>query len=264
MALPETLPPLPPRPAHWQKGVQRTAEELADWMDSLDRAGRLAVLSRWLDVSHAESRCRNLDHEGYLAHLTEREARLREALVLEPCHITGMHDPTHTTRYVCEHQLADLGRRAVVAAGYDPRYLPKRLHGPGCGWCNRVPTDEADRVSARALHAWAGVSVPEALAQPAPDCPQENDPAWVLAVLDDQYLTWQDGTKMVALRQCLPYFPIRRWWAAVEALGDRVERRDISTRLRQPENAPPALEGPERDAHVAARLAAMAQTGAQS
>src|ERR1044071_7183380 len=34
-------------------------------------------------------------------------AVLTEALTIEPCHITGMHEPDHHTQYICSEQLRE-------------------------------------------------------------------------------------------------------------------------------------------------------------
>jgi len=58
------------------------------------------------------------------ADAAERDAAtqraLAEALYVEDCHVTGMHDPSHTTQYICELQLRDLAVRVLMAAGYLP------------------------------------------------------------------------------------------------------------------------------------------------
>lgn len=49
----------------------------------------------------------------------ERDAMLAailDAMYIEDCHISGMHDPTHTPHYVCESQLRDLAVRVLAAA----------------------------------------------------------------------------------------------------------------------------------------------------
>lgn len=103
---------------------------------------------------------------------------LDEALAIEPCHISGMHDPTHTSRYVCSDQEATMVRRLQHALGITA--WPTRLHGPGCGWCHDPSSTEDRRERQREAHRWAGVEIPEALAAPAPDAPRPDDPFWAL------------------------------------------------------------------------------------
>lgn len=93
---------------------------------------------------------------------------LLQALRIEPCHTTGMHDPNHTARYVCDGQRAIAYHRLLGLLGVTEDQLPRVLH-PECGWCHEVPSQERYRVQRRELHAWAGVPIPPALAEPAPD-----------------------------------------------------------------------------------------------
>lgn len=44
---------------------------------------------------------------------------VREALYVEDCHVTGMHDPTHTPHRVCEKQLTDMAMRVLKVFGVD-------------------------------------------------------------------------------------------------------------------------------------------------
>jgi hypothetical protein len=98
----------------------------------------------------------------------EQRAELLKLLRIEPCHTTGMHDPTHTTKHVCAGQLRASLERLLGALGVTPGELPHALHDD-CYWCHGVPTQEEYRVERRALHEWAGVEIPKALSEPAPD-----------------------------------------------------------------------------------------------
>lgn len=127
--------------------------------------------------------------ESPITRLSRLEAAANEllgaldgALVLEPCHVTGMHDPTHTPRYLCETQRADVYDRVLAAVGMAQEAMPRRLHD-NCGWCHRVPEEEQRRQQARELHEWAGVPVPPELAEPAPDEPRPDDQFWILALI---------------------------------------------------------------------------------
>lgn len=59
---------------------------------------------------------------------------LREAVTIEPCHVTGTHDPTHTPRYTCTTQKALAFDR--VLAVLNLKRPPRKLHGPGCPFCH--------------------------------------------------------------------------------------------------------------------------------
>jgi hypothetical protein len=85
-----------------------------------------------------------------VAALREENARLREAVVVEPCHTTGDHDPTHTARYVCTLQLAEIAKRVMVVLGLTKETLPRRLHNPAkCYWCSPERKDYTE------LQAWS-------------------------------------------------------------------------------------------------------------
>lgn len=85
------------------------------------------------------------------------------ALSIAPCHVTGMHDPSHTTRYICELQLGaglDNLLRTIGATREDiPHHIPE-----DCGWCRVPSTQEEYRQRQRELYAWAGVPVPPNIA----------------------------------------------------------------------------------------------------
>ena len=58
--------------------------------------------------------------------------KILEATALEPCHVTGMHDPRHTPRYVCMFQKADAFDRLMIFLRRKPF---RRTHKNGCCWC---------------------------------------------------------------------------------------------------------------------------------
>ena len=41
--------------------------------------------------------------------------RVVEAAYIEDCHVSGMHDPEHTARHLCQIQLSDVGKRVLSA-----------------------------------------------------------------------------------------------------------------------------------------------------
>ena len=49
--------------------------------------------------------------------LEDLPKELQEAIFIEDCHISGMHDPTHTPHQICESQLTDLAKRVLLAIG---------------------------------------------------------------------------------------------------------------------------------------------------
>ncbi len=77
---------------------------------------------------------------GTTATFTREE--LLEALTLEPCHVTGMHDPSHTPQYVCDIQRSKAFKRVLALVGVNEKELPRRLHGERCYLCtnHREPT----------------------------------------------------------------------------------------------------------------------------
>lgn len=61
---------------------------------------------------------------------------LLEHLVVKPCHVTGMHDPTHTPRHFCELQSRALVVDLLGALGVTVADLRRSLHDESCGWCH--------------------------------------------------------------------------------------------------------------------------------
>jgi len=61
---------------------------------------------------------------------------LRNLLAIEPCHITGEHEPNHHLKgRICNYQRGDAWRRAMVALGLDPENPARKLHDD-CFWCH--------------------------------------------------------------------------------------------------------------------------------
>lgn len=54
-----------------------------------------------------------------MINLSDLPEELQNAIYIEDCHISGEHDPTHTTRYVCKNQLMDLAKRVLISVGID-------------------------------------------------------------------------------------------------------------------------------------------------
>lgn len=108
--------------------------------------------------------------------MTERRvytrAELLDALRLEPCHVTGMHNPDHHLKHVCDIQRSAAFNRVLELIGIDESELPHALHGSDCYWCHGVPSQEEYRERNRKTFKWANVPVPAALAEPAPDHPK--------------------------------------------------------------------------------------------
>jgi hypothetical protein len=123
-------------------------------------------------------------------------AVLTEALTIEPCHITGMHDPDHHVRYTCAEQLREVASRMITGLGLTIDELPHRLHEK-CGWCHNVGTQEKYRERMRESHRWAGVEIPAELAAPAPDAPRPGDTDLVLAHFPDGWRYWPDVLKEI-------------------------------------------------------------------
>lgn len=58
-----------------------------------------------------------------------------DVLALEPCHVTGLHDPEHTTRRVCNIQRAVAWERLLSFLGVDEEDLPRRMK-EDCYFCH--------------------------------------------------------------------------------------------------------------------------------
>lgn len=44
---------------------------------------------------------------------------LQDALYIEDCHLSGEHNPDHTSKHVCNYQLADMAKRIFKALDID-------------------------------------------------------------------------------------------------------------------------------------------------
>lgn len=100
---------------------------------------------------------------------------LLNALRIEPCHITGCHEPDHHLKYTCADQRAASFVRVLALLGVDEMDLPRDLHGKcekDCYWCHGIPNQEQYRARNRRTHEWAGVEIPPELAALAPDHPK--------------------------------------------------------------------------------------------
>lgn len=97
--------------------------------------------------------------EHPMAKLKAKYDALVDALVIEPCHVTGMHDPTHTPLRLCEIQRGDAWIRAAKLLGWleedanenvTALTAPRRLHPEKCGWCHHDdPSGEQGRAKLR-------------------------------------------------------------------------------------------------------------------
>lgn len=106
-------------------------------------------------------------------------AAIDGALVLRPCHLSGMHG-RHEPGCLCREQLTKLGDGLLAALEVEPAELPRALH-ENCGWCHTIPGQEEYRAGLRRLWDWAGVPITPELAKAADDAPRPDDPARVLA-----------------------------------------------------------------------------------
>jgi len=68
---------------------------------------------------------------------TQEQLRyLAELLAIEPCHVTGEHQPDHhlTSNHICDIQRRGAWGRAMHELGFDHTNPRRRLH-ENCGWC---------------------------------------------------------------------------------------------------------------------------------
>lgn len=122
---------------------------------------------------------------------------LTPTLAIEPCHVTGMHDPNHTERYLCDIQTTAVLSHLLAALGLHTRDLSHQLHPDtpydegGCYWCHNVPREENDREQLRQVWRWAGVEPSAELAALADDALRLGDDDLVASVLFTEHaLTW--------------------------------------------------------------------------
>ncbi len=66
---------------------------------------------------------------------TYTKEQILHALALQPCHTTGMHDPTHTGLYICELQKVKAFEGLLKLLNVEVGELPRQLHHD-CGWCS--------------------------------------------------------------------------------------------------------------------------------
>lgn len=154
----------------------------------------------------------------------ERQRLLADALSVEPCHITGMHDPEHHTRYMCQDQRASMLDRVLAVLGLTVGELPRRLH-ERCGWCHDVPNQEEYRQRLRETYIWAGLEIPPDLAEPAPDAPRPGDTWVVLAHITIDWHYWPDVIKGIKEAASLHPGRVNAAYRELLAVGAIEERR---------------------------------------
>jgi hypothetical protein len=109
--------------------------------------------------------------------LDDLPQELRDAIYINDCHVTGMHEPDHTTKYVCDIQLRELAERVLAAIGIDIRdklqgetgaqatarrrkavnLIPRKLQREHFSWYNyhvEHSDDPHNKTTAEALAAW--------------------------------------------------------------------------------------------------------------
>lgn len=169
-------------------------------------------------------------------------ALLADVLAVRPCHITGMHEPDHHTRYQCTDQKAVTLDALLAALGLEFADLPRRLHDETCGWCHQVPTQEKYRQRLRATYQWAGAEIPPALAGPAPDAPRPGDADTLLGHLTSDWRQWPD---VFAEVQAAAGWPAERIAAAFGAIRDSgaAEAQEHGRGVRRRAAAPSPAHG---------------------
>jgi hypothetical protein len=167
---------------------------------------------------------------------------LADALAVRPCHITGMHEPDHHTRYQCSDQKAAALDGLLDGLGLTFADLPRRLHDETCGWCHTVPSQERYRERLRATHRWAGEGIPPALAEPAPDALRPGDTEVVLAHVTGEWRHWPD---VFAEVQAATAWPAGRIGAAIDTLekAGAVETQQHGRGVRRSTEEPSADSG---------------------
>lgn len=76
----------------------------------------------------------------------EKLQQILDAIYIEDCHISGTHDPNHTAKYVCRHQLADLAER-VLAVSHGVKFATGN---------DDTPTDEINKIPRKITSGWHG------------------------------------------------------------------------------------------------------------
>lgn len=85
--------------------------------------------------------------KNYLHPRTFTRKEILDAITLHPCHVTGMHDPRHTPKYVCDIQMREAFEALLEFLEVEITDLPRRLHD-SCGWCRD------DTESGKEIRAW--------------------------------------------------------------------------------------------------------------
>lgn len=70
--------------------------------------------------------------------------KILEAIYIEDCHITGMHDPNHTSKYICADQLADMARR-VLAVSHGVKFATGNVS---------TPVEELNKIPRKLTSSW--------------------------------------------------------------------------------------------------------------
>jgi hypothetical protein len=144
---------------------------------------------------------------------------LAEALAVHPCHITGMHEPDHHTRYLCTDQKAAALDGLLAGLGLEFADLPRRLHDR-CGWCHEIPTQERYRERLRRSYRWAGVEIPPELAEPAPDASRPGDTDLVLAHIPADWRHWPDVLREIEAANPIGWTRISEALHALDKAGE--------------------------------------------
>jgi hypothetical protein len=96
--------------------------------------------------------------------LEDLPQELRDAIFIQDCHVSGMHDPSHTHKYVCDIQLRDMAHRILNVLGIDLskkdrakliiewNKIPRRLERPG--WYDYYREGKIYQDKADALIRW--------------------------------------------------------------------------------------------------------------
>lgn len=82
---------------------------------------------------------------------------IREEIYVEDCHVTGMHDPSHTTEYVCEIQRGEIADRILALFGIgtsreERKRIPRRVNREG--WYAYYKSHKQYDNKATALEEW--------------------------------------------------------------------------------------------------------------
>lgn len=100
--------------------------------------------------------------------LTDLPKELQDVIYIEDCHISGMHNPSHTTEYVCNEQLTDLAKRVLGVLGINltkktvgandynkiPRRIVKPEHPTKYSWYQYYLDTPQYKSKAKELEVW--------------------------------------------------------------------------------------------------------------